>query len=237
MCRAIPHSLRSDETLEMCFFVRDQDKAAIKEKLKANPIPGLTKVMSLKKLKTHYKRFEDRRKLVASYDLFLADDRIIPSLSKPLGKIFYQRKKQPVAVRVENEHLRNCIEHARDSTFMFLSMGPCVAVRIAHTGMEVDEIVANVMSGIKHAVEKIPRKWKNIQGIYLKTVDSVALPLYNALPDPSFKIATTTATPVLAAAEPVTDGESNDVVVMSSNKRKGMEKKKVASTTKKQKSS
>lgn len=41
----------------------------------------------------------------------------------------------------------------------------------------------NVAAAVKGAVEHVPRKWKNIQAIYLKTADSVALPIYQTMPD------------------------------------------------------
>ena len=41
----------------------------------------------------------------------------------------------------------------------------------------------NVAAVVKGAMEHVPRKWKNIQALYLKTSDSVALPIYQVMPD------------------------------------------------------
>ena len=38
------------------------------------------------------------------------------------------------------------------------------------------------MKGMTGVVGKIPRGWRNIQVVHLKTVDSVAIPLYHSLP-------------------------------------------------------
>ena len=46
--------------------------------------------------------------------------------------------------------------------------------------MDVDDIVENAAVAINGAANKIPRKWGNIQSIYIKTTDSVALPVYTA---------------------------------------------------------
>ena len=46
----------------------------------------------------------------------------------------------------------------------------------------MEHIVANVMRGMAGVVSKIPRGWRNIQAVQLKTVDSIALPVYNSLP-------------------------------------------------------
>jgi ribosome biogenesis protein UTP30 len=40
------------------------------------------------------------------------------------------------------------------------------------------------MSVVEHASEKIPKKWKNIASILIKTPQSIALPVYNKLVDP-----------------------------------------------------
>lgn len=38
------------------------------------------------------------------------------------------------------------------------------------------------MSVIEQMVDHTPGKWKNVQSICIKTPDSVALPIYNAIP-------------------------------------------------------
>jgi hypothetical protein len=40
------------------------------------------------------------------------------------------------------------------------------------------------------AVAHIPKKWSNVQALFLKTADSVALPIYQMLPSGQQKIAT-----------------------------------------------
>ena len=37
-------------------------------------------------------------------------------------------------------------------------------------------------------MQHIPKKWANVRGIFLKTADSVALPLFQALPERGAKI-------------------------------------------------
>lgn len=124
--------------------------------------------MTLSKVRSHFGRFEDKRNLCASYDFFLADDRILPMLAKPLGKVFFAKKKQPVPVNLTDGNVLESIKRARDSTHMFLSQGPCIAIRIAHTKLEIDQIVENIATGIQNCVAAIPRKWNNIQAIYVK---------------------------------------------------------------------
>jgi hypothetical protein len=57
-----------------------------------------------------------------------------------------------------------------------------------HFGSEiaVDQAVPLRMQG---AVAHIPKKWANVQALFLKTADSVALPIYQTLPGGQQKIA------------------------------------------------
>lgn len=71
----------------MCLFVKDSDKDRIKKALAVDPVPQLTKVMTVKKLRKNYGQFEDKRTLAGAYDMFLADDRILPYLKAPLGTV------------------------------------------------------------------------------------------------------------------------------------------------------
>lgn len=58
----------------------------------------------------------------------------------------------------------------------------CSAVPIGRINHPVKHTVANVTSGMKTIATKIPRGWRNIQSVHVKTVDSISLPLYNSLP-------------------------------------------------------
>ena len=49
---------------------------------------GVAKVIGVSKLKGKYEPFEAKRQLCNSYDLFLADDRVVPSLPKLIGDCF-----------------------------------------------------------------------------------------------------------------------------------------------------
>lgn len=105
----VPHSLHlsDDMPYDLCLIVKVrvmllqnvvlcaggtplwlQDPAKpIKERLAATPVAGFNKVISLTKLKKKYGQYQEKRELCASYHGFFADDRILPSLSKALGKV------------------------------------------------------------------------------------------------------------------------------------------------------
>lgn len=62
----------------------------------------MTRVIDIKKLEKKYHSYESKRQLRDSYDLFLADDRIITYLAKVLGKTFYATTpKRPIPVHLQ----------------------------------------------------------------------------------------------------------------------------------------
>ncbi|KAF0750947.1 hypothetical protein AaE_006546 [Aphanomyces astaci] len=133
-----------------------------------------------------YSQFKDKRELKAAYGVFLVDDRVLPYVKSLVGKTFFDAKKQPTTVNVTGK--KNISTHIRrvlGGTEMFLSPGPCFNVKIAHDGMDTADIVDNIIQGTKNILAHVPKGWKNTKSINIKTSDSVALPIYNALPNSS----------------------------------------------------
>ena len=58
---------------------------AAKLRVKQQKVAGVAKVIGVSKLKGKYEPFEAKRQLCNSYDLFIADDRVVPSLPKLIG--------------------------------------------------------------------------------------------------------------------------------------------------------
>ncbi|GAB9468984.1 Ap-2 complex subunit alpha [Globisporangium polare] len=178
----IPHSIRGGENdAEMCLIVKNGDKARIKAALAADPVPGLAKIMDIKKVKKNFSRFDDKRTLAGAYDLFLADDRILPYLPDALGSKFFIKKKQPISVRVSRKDVSHGIRAIYHRTQMIVSTGACTNVKVAHLAMSVDEMVENILVATNNCAAHIPKGWNGIQSISIKTNESVALPVYNAL--------------------------------------------------------
>ena len=228
---AIPHSLHGEDP-QICLFVKEEAAKLLKTRLDKTPVPGLAKVIGLDKLRKTYKQYADKRELCASYDLFVADERILPMLAGQLGKTFFAAKKQPIAVKIQGNKLDKSVKSARDSTFLYLGRGDCVAVRVGRTDFAEDDLAENVVAAMMGAVDRIKGGWGNIQCINLKTTSSVALPLYNSLD--------TTATAVAVPEEKVDEEgeegeEEEEETATATRKRKSAPGKKdaVAKKTKK----
>jgi ribosome biogenesis protein UTP30 len=177
----IPHSLYPPEETELCLFSRT-DKKTTKELLEIKGVKNIAKVIPLDKLKTDYKSYDSKKQLSAYYDVYLADRRIYHLLPRQLGKSFFIKKRFPFPVDVQKQDLTREIAAARDSTYLHLGLGSCVALPIARINYPTAHIVENIVKGMRGVVNRVPRGWRNIQVVHLKTVDSVALPIYHSLP-------------------------------------------------------
>ena len=60
-----------------------------------------------------------------------------------------------------------------------MSLRLCRAARSSFTAEQCAENVAAVVEG---ALQHIPRKWSNVQALYLRTAESAALPIYQVCP-------------------------------------------------------
>jgi ribosome biogenesis protein UTP30 len=124
----VPNPVLSEEgdtpDSEVCLIVKDESKPWVSEYVDdahaAGKLPFIRRVLSLSKLRKDFSTFAQRRELLAGYTHFLADDRILPMLSKALGKSFYAAKKLPVPVKLtRTEKLRDTLERAVErSTYL-----------------------------------------------------------------------------------------------------------------------
>ncbi|XP_015893318.3 uncharacterized protein LOC107427461 [Ziziphus jujuba] len=187
----LPHSLHSQFS-DLCLIVDDRPKSGLTKddaakKIKSEDIP-ISKILKFSKLKSDYRPFEAKRKLCDSYDMFLADKRVIPLLPRLLGKHFFKKRKIPVPVDLKHKNWKEQVEKVRGSALLYLRTGTCCVVRVAKVSMDMEEIIENVVAAINGVVEVVPRKWGNVRSLHLKLLESLALPIYQAVPDLKLKI-------------------------------------------------
>lgn len=151
-----------------------------KKKVKEDGIVGISKVVGLSKLKTKYESFEAKRQLCNSYDLFVADERVLGSLPKLIGKSFFKKKKQPIPVRLTGKDWASQVRKACEATYLFFSGGSSLTIKVAKTSQTEGECVDNFVEAVKGVVEHVPKKWSGVKALYIKTAQSVALPVYQA---------------------------------------------------------
>lgn len=77
---------------------------------------------------------------------------------------------------------------ALGATYMLPPVGTSVTLRVGRASMSRDQLEANVAAALAGAAQRIPKKWGNIQAVYLKAAESVSLPLWQTLPDAPARI-------------------------------------------------
>lgn len=177
----IPHSLFDSETdgHSICLFCRSEDKEGLEAYLQANPIPGVTKVVSINQLRKLYVAFKDRRELLGQHTHFVSDVRVLNQLYNLLGKVFGARNNYPVPVEFEKfSELEKAVKKVQDSTYMHLK-GQNISLRIGHTNMSARDIADNVRVGMEFAIQKLPKGAASVHSLHLKSSDSAALPLFS----------------------------------------------------------
>jgi len=109
-------------------------------------------------------------------------------LPRLLGKSFYSTKKAPLAVDFARAGWPEQVRKVLSSTYLYLRTGTCCGIKVGRLDMEEEQIVENVLAAVDATVEKVPKKWANVRALHLKSVDSVALPIYQVVPELGLKI-------------------------------------------------
>lgn len=157
ICAKLPHR---PSGVDVCLIVKDLKKTDYdasnnlwKRKWKADSVNTSTSVavtfLPISELKLCYQSFESRRKLAATFDVFLADRRIVHHLPTNLGKAFYgkARDKIPIPVTIYGKNLVKAVEEALYSCMVTISgKGTTESVVIGSTGLPNKEIKENALS-------------------------------------------------------------------------------------------
>jgi ribosome biogenesis protein UTP30 len=220
----VPHPFLTKKDTRICLITADPPAAnntAYKDLIASPAFPAdlrerIPKVIAISRLKAKYKTFEEKRKLLAEYDLFLADERIITGLPGLLGKVFFKStSKRPVPVdltgklrfngqgRPDKNKLtvkksRNAqvggseiigapadvakeIEKTLSTTLVHLAPAATTSVKAALADFTAKQVAENVQAVVEKMVEQyIPKKWRGVKSIHVKTPTSAALPIWLA---------------------------------------------------------
>lgn len=173
----LPHPMYDDKS-EICFICRDPQKKYKELLMQKHPVPGITKVIGVDKLRRNYKTFDDKRKLADAFDLFLCDAAVMEMMPKLLGSIFLDRKlKRPIPVRLRAQPEEN-LKKAISSTPLRIPSGPCLGIKIGRVGENEDNLVANAAAVIVAVKRHLEQQDNYIQSISVKTTDSPSLPIW-----------------------------------------------------------
>ncbi|KAG2213573.1 hypothetical protein INT46_002279 [Mucor plumbeus] len=214
------------ETYEVCYFTKDDEKKT-EEKTKNSPIK---KVISLNSLKTVYKTYEAKRKLAASYDLFVVDDRVAPLIPSLLGKAFLSKNRMPASIKSTGS-LKANVEKILQSTNVKLHNGLKTRILIGNFAMSKEDLLKNYEAALPEIVKIAAHNWDQVELLGIQCEGSPLLPIYTSFPKEESK-------KVAAAAVKKEDKKTPaKKAVAAENEEESVKKaapaKKAAATTKK----
>ncbi|KNE57842.1 hypothetical protein AMAG_04687 [Allomyces macrogynus ATCC 38327] len=189
----LPHALHSgvsaDGTIDataapsICLFVKDPQSDA--KELLARHGTKVDKVIGISKLRKKFSTHEEKRMLAKTYDVFLADDSIVPMLPKILGKSFHHNRKSPTPIKLNSLTPQRLATVLHSATFK-IPAGNCLSVQVGsltqHTLEAIAENVEMAVSAVLAALPKRVGGIKNVQQLAVVIDDVPSLPFYMSLP-------------------------------------------------------
>ena len=148
---------------EVCFIVKEEAKPDIQEMIQTFPkyMSCIKKVLGLQSLRKKHAQYEQRRELLRRYNVFLADDRILPMLSKALGRDFYKMKKLPIPIDLtRKEALPFAIQKALSATFMTINGGNLHHHTVSHANRKTNH-ESTLFEARPLVVIKFVHSWSN----------------------------------------------------------------------------
>ena len=183
---SLKYSIYSKEA-SVCLITKDPQRY-YKDLLKFNNI-SVARVVGIGKMKKKFKELEAKRILCDSHDVFLVDDRVLPIIPRWFGSYFYRKGKAPVKVNLKKKDLKRELEGATKSYMVAnLGKGNNLSIPCGRVSFDNELLAENIQSSVNELCANVNPGWKNIKAVYLKTENSVALPLYTAVQNQAFKI-------------------------------------------------
>jgi ribosome biogenesis protein UTP30 len=203
----LPHPIILSD-VRICIFTKDPQRA-YKDLVASDAFPTtlrekVVRVLGVDKLKKRYKSFEQKRALLAEFDVFMVDDRVIKIVAEFLGKTFYQSKaKRPIPIRLtagafvdknakkDSKESQNIvgtpqgvakeIETALNSTYLSMSASANTSIRIGTLSMTPQQLVENTSAVVAAIIPKhVEQGWRNVRTLHLKGPATKALPIWLA---------------------------------------------------------
>jgi ribosome biogenesis protein UTP30 len=200
----LPHPIFPKD-VRICIFTKDPQRA-YKDIVASDAFPEnlrskVGRVIGLDKLKKKWKSFESKRQLLAEYDVFMVDDRIIKSATDALGKTFYGTKaKRPIPIKLtagtrvekskesdkkaENvvgtaQGIAKEIEAALNATYVSMSASANTSIKIGKLAMTPQQLKENIEAVVEKLVDQhIEHKWRNVRALHIKGPTTKALPIW-----------------------------------------------------------
>uniref|UniRef100_A0A023F6X3 Putative ribosomal l1 domain-containing protein 1 n=2 Tax=Triatoma infestans TaxID=30076 RepID=A0A023F6X3_TRIIF len=191
----VPHAVLPENS-DICLFISDKKKKTrdpedlideTKNLLRKCGVSCITEIMPWRHALKEHTQYEQGKKLANRFDLFLIEDKLA-KIKPVLFKSFPARKK-PVPVILEpSSKVKSSIETAmRKLSIVSGGIGLSKTVKFGHYKMKPQEIVENIEAILKIICNEVyfPGGRDNIRSVAIKTMKSIAFPLYISTKSPN----------------------------------------------------
>ena len=110
----------------------------------------------------------ESKKLINSFDFFLADTKLMPVVGKVLGQIMGPRGKMPTPVPF-NAPIESFLSRFRSSVRVRVKNSLGMSCKIGDESMDDADLVANAYAVVNAIEKKLPNGDKNIRRVMIKT--------------------------------------------------------------------
>ena len=175
-----------DQTIDLIINLKEFDVRreafnifiSVPNKIKDKKIAGFfekeSKVVdSIKKEQfSKYKEKKDIKKLIKTYDFFIANAKLMPAVATSFGRILGPVGKMPSPqlgiLPNEDDKMIEALVNKINSTVRVRVKEPSIKIAIAKQSMDNDKIVQNAITVYKKILDTLPRKKDNIRNVKIK---------------------------------------------------------------------
>ncbi|MCS7093776.1 MAG: 50S ribosomal protein L1 [Candidatus Aenigmarchaeota archaeon] len=122
-------------------------------------------VLNTKDVENLAKNKRECKKLAKNFDFFISDQKILPFVTKNLGKFLAPRGKTPKPIVGD---LKKMIESLKKSVRIRIKDAPTIQIPVGSENMKDEEIEKNIQEVLKFISEKLPKKKNNIKEALIK---------------------------------------------------------------------
>lgn len=119
-----------------------------------------------------FKEKKDSRKLVKSYDFFVASAKLMPSVATSFGRVLGPTGKMPSPqlgiVPSEEEALVKAVVDRINSSVRIRVKEPCIKVGIGKESLSDEQIMRNALAVFHKIEETLPRRIEQIRNVKIK---------------------------------------------------------------------
>jgi large subunit ribosomal protein L1 len=167
-------NLKEFDVRKQAFSLFIQVPNKIKDKKIAGFLEKNSKIVDTIKKETFvkYKEKKELRKLIKSYDYFIANAKLMPAVATSFGRVLGPAGKMPnpqlgILPNEEDKAIEEVIKKI-NSTVKIKVKEPSIKVSIGKQSMDNEKIMQNALIVYKKVLETLPRKIDNIKNVKIK---------------------------------------------------------------------